>query len=45
MAPAMDKRPLIAHVVFRFDYGGLENGIVNVVNGLPRASSITRSSR
>lgn len=28
-------RPLIAHVVFRFDYGGLENGVVNVVNGLP----------
>jgi sugar transferase (PEP-CTERM/EpsH1 system associated) len=26
---------LIAHVLFRFDYGGLENGIVNVVNGLP----------
>jgi sugar transferase (PEP-CTERM/EpsH1 system associated) len=29
-----DSRPLIVHVVFRFDYGGLENGIVNVVNGL-----------
>jgi sugar transferase (PEP-CTERM/EpsH1 system associated) len=28
-------RPLIAHILFRFDYGGLENGIVNVVNGLP----------
>lgn len=28
-------RPLIAHVVYRFDYGGLENGVVNVVNGLP----------
>jgi sugar transferase (PEP-CTERM/EpsH1 system associated) len=26
--------PLIAHIVFRFDYGGLENGVVNVVNGL-----------
>jgi sugar transferase (PEP-CTERM/EpsH1 system associated) len=26
--------PLIAHVVFRFDIGGLENGVVNVVNGL-----------
>ncbi|HEX6996394.1 MAG TPA: TIGR03088 family PEP-CTERM/XrtA system glycosyltransferase [Gammaproteobacteria bacterium] len=26
--------PLIAHVVFRLDYGGLENGVVNVVNGL-----------
>jgi sugar transferase (PEP-CTERM/EpsH1 system associated) len=28
-----DERPLIAHIVFRFDYGGLENGIVNLVNG------------
>ncbi|MGH8177836.1 MAG: TIGR03088 family PEP-CTERM/XrtA system glycosyltransferase [Steroidobacter sp.] len=28
-------RPLIAHIVFRFDYGGLENGIVNIVNSLP----------
>src|SRR5262249_50221849 len=27
--------PLIAHVVFRFDTGGLENGLVNLVNGLP----------
>ncbi|MDX1517340.1 MAG: TIGR03088 family PEP-CTERM/XrtA system glycosyltransferase [Woeseiaceae bacterium] len=25
---------LVAHIVFRFDYGGLENGVVNVVNGL-----------
>ena len=24
--------PLIAHVVYRFDYGGLENGIVNLIN-------------
>ena len=24
---------LIAHIVFRFDYGGLENGLVNVING------------
>lgn len=28
-------RPLIAHIVFRFDYGGLENGLVNLINGLP----------
>ena len=35
MAASPDQRPLIAHVVFRFDYGGLENGIVNIVNGLP----------
>jgi len=32
-----DRRPLIAHIVFRFDYGGLENGVVNVVNGLPES--------
>ncbi len=25
---------LVAHIVFRFDYGGLENGVVNVINGL-----------
>lgn len=31
-------RPLIAHVVFRLDYGGLENGVVNVVNGLPEGA-------
>jgi sugar transferase (PEP-CTERM/EpsH1 system associated) len=35
---AGDRRPLIAHIVFRFDYGGLENGLVNVVNGLPQES-------
>jgi sugar transferase (PEP-CTERM/EpsH1 system associated) len=35
-APAQP-RPLIVHVVFRFDYGGLENGIVNVLNALPAA--------
>jgi sugar transferase (PEP-CTERM/EpsH1 system associated) len=27
--------PLIVHVVFRFDFGGLENGIVNLVNRMP----------
>lgn len=30
-----DSRPLIAHVVYRFDVGGLENGVVNLVNRLP----------
>jgi sugar transferase (PEP-CTERM/EpsH1 system associated) len=36
---AIDHRtvaPLIAHVVFRFDIGGLENGVVNLLNRLPR---------
>ena len=29
-------QPLLAHVVFRFGVGGLENGIVNLINHLPR---------
>lgn len=29
---AADARPLIAHVVHRFDVGGLENGVVNLLN-------------
>jgi sugar transferase (PEP-CTERM/EpsH1 system associated) len=32
---AVGARALVAHIVFRFDYGGLENGIVNIVNSLP----------
>jgi sugar transferase (PEP-CTERM/EpsH1 system associated) len=28
-------RRLIAHIVFRFDVGGLENGVVNLINRLP----------
>ena len=31
-----DPRPLIVHVVYRFDVGGLENGVVNLINRLPR---------
>jgi sugar transferase (PEP-CTERM/EpsH1 system associated) len=27
--------PLIAHVVYRFDIGGLENGLVNLINHIP----------
>jgi len=30
-----DRRPLIAHVIYRLDVGGLENGLVNIINGLP----------
>lgn len=30
-----DPRLLVAHVVYRFDIGGLENGVVNLVNRLP----------
>ena len=29
------ERPLIVHVVYRFGVGGLENGVVNLVNRLP----------
>ena len=28
--------PLIAHVIYRLDYGGLENGLVNLLNRMPR---------
>jgi len=27
--------PLIAHVIYRFDVGGLENGLVNLINRIP----------
>ncbi|MGE5102484.1 MAG: TIGR03088 family PEP-CTERM/XrtA system glycosyltransferase [Deltaproteobacteria bacterium] len=32
---ASEERPLIAHVVYRFDIGGLENGVVNLLNRMP----------
>jgi len=35
MTGAASAPPLIAHVVHRFDYGGLENGIVNLINRMP----------
>ena len=27
--------PLIAHILYRFDVGGLENGVVNLINRIP----------
>ena len=34
--PALhDPRPLVLHVVHRFDTGGIENGIVNLINHMP----------
>ncbi len=33
-----DLRPLIVHVMYRFDVGGLENGIVNLINHMPAAA-------
>lgn len=32
----MSSTPLIAHVVYHFGTGGLENGLVNLINRLPR---------
>ena len=34
-SPHVDRRPLVAHIVHRFDIGGLENGVVNLINRLP----------
>lgn len=30
-----DTRPLVAHILHRFDTGGLENGVVNLINRMP----------
>lgn len=30
-----DARPLVVHLLHRFDTGGLENGVVNLINHLP----------
>src|SRR5262245_26906963 len=27
--------PLVAHVIYRLDVGGLENGVVNLINSMP----------
>lgn len=35
-AAAADTRPLVLHLLNRFDTGGLENGVVNLINGLPQ---------
>ena len=34
-SPPVDRRPLVSHIVHRFDVGGLENGVVNLINRLP----------
>src|SRR6266705_2907139 len=33
---AASSPPLVAHVVYRFGVGGLENGVVNLINHMPR---------
>lgn len=38
MSPNADSRPLVAHIVYRFDVGGLENGVVNLINHMPRSA-------
>ncbi len=35
MDETRDRRPLVLHVVTRFDTGGLENGVVNLINHMP----------
>ena len=35
MTVSSDLRPLVAHVMYRFDIGGLENGVVNLINHMP----------
>lgn len=34
--PERAEAPLIAHILHRFDVGGLENGVVNLINHLPK---------
>ncbi len=38
METLTDERPLVVHVVYRFDMGGLENGVVNLINTMPSSS-------
>jgi sugar transferase (PEP-CTERM/EpsH1 system associated) len=33
-----DVRPLVLHVVYRFDTGGLENGVANLINHMPEGT-------
>lgn len=35
MTAMTDARPLVVHVLYRFDVGGLENGVVNLINHMP----------
>ena len=35
---SVENRPLVVHVVYRFDTGGLENGIVNLINHMPASA-------
>ena len=37
-AALRDRRPLVLHLVYRFDTGGLENGVVNLINHMPASA-------
>jgi sugar transferase (PEP-CTERM/EpsH1 system associated) len=37
-AGAQTEPPLVVHVLYRFDTGGLENGVVNLINHMPRGA-------
>ena len=51
VAATDERRPLIAHVVYSFDVGGLENGLANLLNRMPEARyrhvvvALTRATR
>ena len=36
--PVSDGRPLVLHLLYRFDTGGLENGVVNLINHMPASA-------
>ena len=38
MRRRLDRRPVVVHVMHRFDVGGMENGIVNLINHMPADS-------
>jgi sugar transferase (PEP-CTERM/EpsH1 system associated) len=38
MSPQEGAPPLVLHIVHRFDTGGLENGVVNLINHMPRGA-------
>ena len=30
--------PLVVHLLYRFDTGGLENGVINLINHMPQGA-------
>lgn len=35
---SLSEPPLVVHLLFRFDTGGLENGVVNLINHMPQSA-------